>query len=74
MTDDDAREDGTRGQGDALLEMQAAIDEMVRIAWERYPEAGQDLEDDVRAALVDVRPIVRELDALWLHLRQTRGR
>ena len=71
MTDDDER---TQDPGDALLEMQAAIDEMVRIAWERYPEAGQDLEDEVRAALVDVRPIVRELDALWLHLRQTLGR
>lgn len=64
----------TQAEGDALLEMQAAIDEMVRIAWEAYPAAGEDLEDDVRAALVDVRPIVRELDALWLHLRQTLGR
>ncbi len=60
--------------GDALLEIQAAIDHLAILAFERYGEQVSVAPDDLRDALVDVRPIVLELDALWRHLRQTLGR
>lgn len=60
--------------GDALLEIQAAIDHLAILAFERYGEQVAVAPDDLRDALVDVRPIVLELDALWRHLRQTLGR
>lgn len=60
--------------GDALLEIQAAIDHLAILAFERYGEQVAVTPDDLRDALVDVRPIVLELDALWRHLRQTLGR
>lgn len=60
--------------GDALLEIQAAIDHLAILAFERYGEQVSVVPDDLRDALVDVRPIVLELDALWRHLRQTLGR
>lgn len=60
--------------GDAVLEIQAAIDHLAILAFERYGERVAVAPDDLRDALVDVRPIVLELDALWRHLRQTLGR
>jgi hypothetical protein len=62
------------GAGDPLLEIQEAIDRLIHLAWERWGESQHVTPDDVRDALIDLRPILREIDALWLHLRQTLGR
>lgn len=62
--------------GDALLEIQAAIDRLTELAFEEWPEDGDPApeDEDVCQALLDLRPLVTELDALWLHLRQSVGR
>lgn len=61
-------------EGDCFEEIQEAIDRLAFLAWERWGEGVDVQPDDLRDALVDVRPIARELDGLWSHLRQTLGR
>lgn len=67
-------EEALSSAGDPLLEIQEAIDRLIHLAWERWGEGQVVTPDDVRDALIDLRPILREIDALWLHLRQTLGR
>lgn len=61
-------------QGDCFQEIQEAIDRLAFLAWERWGEDVDVQPDDLRDALVDVRPLARELDGLWSHLRRTLGR
>ena len=54
---------------DPEQEIQDAIDRLAVLVFERWGEGVPVERDDLRDALAEVRPLVRELDALWTYLR-----
>lgn len=61
---------------DAYAEVDTAIARLIELAWERWhpknPETRGKAPRIVCAALRDVRAVAHELEALWIHLGNTR--